>query len=52
MESLAIFAVFSLTIVALVALGSRVRGKLDKGGAEISTYPETRANRAAGKKLR
>ena len=34
-------AVFGLIIVALVALGRPIRGKIDEAGAEINTYIES-----------
>jgi hypothetical protein len=39
MENLAIVAVFALALVAIVALGRGVRGKL--GGIEINTEPDS-----------
>jgi hypothetical protein len=39
MENLAIVAVFALTLVAIVALGRGVRGKL--GGFEITTQNDS-----------
>lgn len=38
MDTTTIFVVFALAIVAIVALGRPVRGKLNEAGAEIHTY--------------
>ena len=35
MDALTIFLGFALTLVAIVALGRPVRGRIDGGGAEI-----------------
>jgi hypothetical protein len=48
MESLAIVVVFALTLVAIVAMGKGVRGKL--GGIEIGTQqdPSSRSKKRHG----
>lgn len=38
METILIFIVFALAVVAIVALGRPVSGKLDSTGAEIHAY--------------
>ena len=44
--------IFAITIVAIVALGSYVHGRLGEKGAEISTYPDKKVPRARKKSLK
>ena len=52
MDTTTIFVVFALAIVAIVALGRPVHGKLNKTGAEIHTYVEESSDEAPEEKLR
>lgn len=49
METLATFAVFSLTIVAVVALGRPIQARWGKNGVEITTQHDRKNKRRAQK---
>lgn len=50
--TLTFFIVFALTLVAIVALGRPVRGRLDETGVEIHTYLEKGPKNAPKKNSR